>query len=52
MRICFAASHKLYYHKTNYEIAYRIYEDEGLIVIILVGTRENFYDELKRYIKA
>ena len=37
---------------TNYEIAYRIYEDGNqLVVVILAGTRENFYDELKRLIK-
>ena len=36
----------------NYELAYRIYEENGrLIVIILAGTRENFYEELKRLIK-
>jgi mRNA interferase RelE/StbE len=36
----------------NYEIAYRIYEDNGqLIVVILAGTRENFYEELKRLVK-
>ena len=41
----------VYYNKTNYEIAYRIYEEDGkLVVVILAGTRENFYDELKRYI--
>jgi len=35
----------------NYEIAYRIYEDNGqLIVVILAGTRENFYEELKRLV--
>jgi len=40
------------YAGTNYEIAYRIYEENGkLIVVILAGTRENFYDELKRLIK-
>ena len=39
----------LYYNKTNYEIAYRIYEKDGqIIVVILTGTRENFYNELKR----
>ncbi|MCL2383500.1 MAG: type II toxin-antitoxin system RelE/ParE family toxin [Oscillospiraceae bacterium] len=37
----------VYYDKTNYEIAYRIYEDK-IVVIILVGTRENFYNELKK----
>ena len=42
----------VYYNKTNYEIAYRIYEDgDKLVVVILAGTRENFYDELKRYMK-
>jgi len=41
----------IYYNKTNYEIAYRIYENEGyLVVVILAGTRENFYEELKRHI--
>ena len=41
----------VYYKGTNYEIAYKIYEEgENLIVVILAGTRENFYEELKRYI--
>ena len=36
----------------NYELAYRIYEEnKRLIVVILAGTRENFYQELKRLIK-
>jgi len=36
----------------NYEIAYRIYEENGqLIVVILAGTRENFYETLKRLVK-
>ncbi|MGD9678461.1 MAG: type II toxin-antitoxin system RelE/ParE family toxin [Vulcanibacillus sp.] len=40
------------YHKTKYELAYKIYEeDRQLVVIILAGTRENFYEELKRYIR-
>jgi len=40
------------YAKINYEIAYRIYEENGqLVIVILAGTRENFYDELKRLIK-
>jgi len=39
-------------NKTNYEIAYTIIEENGeTIVVILAGTRENFYDELKRYMK-
>ena len=41
----------IYYHKVNYELAYKIvFEDEEIIVVLLAGTRENFYNELKRYI--
>ena len=40
------------YAGVNYELAYRIYEENGkLIIIILAGTRENFYEELKQLIK-
>ena len=40
----------VYYNKTNYELAYQILEEDGqLIVVIFAGTRENFYQELKRY---
>ncbi len=46
----------IYYNRINYELAYTINqvcnEDTGaseLVVIVLAGTRENFYDELKRY---
>ena len=40
------------YAGTNYKLAYRIYEENGnLIVIVLAGTRENFYEELKQLIK-
>lgn len=42
----------VFYNKTNYEIAYKIYEEDGkLVVVILAGTRENFYQDLKRYMK-
>ena len=40
------------YSGVNYELAYRIYEEENrLVVVILAGTRENFYEELKRLVK-
>lgn len=40
----------IYNNKTNYELAYRVeYVDDEIIVVIMAGTRENFYDELKRY---
>lgn len=42
----------IYYNKTNYELAYTVeYQDNKIIVVILAGTRENFYNELKRYMK-
>jgi mRNA-degrading endonuclease RelE of RelBE toxin-antitoxin system len=42
----------IYYNKTNYELAYRIeLVDDTLIVVIMAGTRENFYEALKRYIR-
>ncbi len=40
------------YKGTNYEIAYTISEANGKkVVVLLAGTHENFYEELKRYIK-
>ncbi len=40
----------IYYNQTNYEIAYTFYElPDKIVVVILAGTRENFYKELKRY---
>ncbi|MDK2821936.1 MAG: mRNA interferase RelE/StbE [Clostridia bacterium] len=42
----------IYYNKTNYELAYTIIEEgNSTVVVILAGTRENFYKELKRYMK-
>ena len=43
----------VFYNKTNYELAYTLIEMENeTIVVILAGTRENFYSELKRYMKS
>lgn len=40
-------------NKINYELAYRIsnLKNGDMVVIIMAGTRENFYKELKRYMK-
>ena len=41
------------YNKTNYELAYKVeYVDNKIIVVVMAGARENFYDELKRYMKG
>ncbi len=40
----------IYYNKTNYELAYTVeYKESEIVVVIMAGTRENFYEELKRY---
>lgn len=42
----------IYYNKTNYELAYTVERvGEEIIVVIMAGTRENFYEQLKRYLK-
>jgi mRNA interferase RelE/StbE len=42
----------VHYNGVNYELAYLISEIEGkMIIILLAGTRENFYEELKRMCK-
>ena len=43
----------IYYNKTNYELAYTVeYVEDQIVVVIMAGTRENFYDELKKYWKG
>jgi hypothetical protein len=43
----------IYYNKTNYELAYTVERvGEEVVVVIMAGTRENFYDQLKRYLKS
>lgn len=39
------------YQKTAYRIAYAINDEQLMILIILVGTHEEFYKTLKRIIK-
>ena len=40
-----------HYNKTSYEVAYRIInKDNTFVIVILAGTRENFYEQLKHYI--
>jgi len=42
----------IYHDSTNYEIAYKLdtLDDGTVVIIILAGTRENFWNEIKRYI--
>ena len=48
----------IYYNQINYELAYTIEfvqvdskDEPDVIVVIMAGTRENFYEQLKRYWK-
>ena len=42
----------IYHARVNYELAYKVIERDGeLVIIILAGARGNFYDELKRYLR-
>ena len=45
-------SYDIYHNKINYEIAYTIdiLESGEVVIIIMAGTRENFYNELKKYL--
>lgn len=40
------------YHLTHkgksYRIVYEVFEEDGLIVINMIGSRESFYEKLKR----
>lgn len=42
----------IYHAKTNYELVYTLSIDDSrqIILILLMGTQENFYDALKRYL--
>ena len=43
----------IYYNKTNYELAYTVERLENeVIVVIMAGTRENFYNQLKQYMRT
>ena len=51
-----AMENDIYYNRTNYELAYTLEyirsedtENPEVVIVIMAGTREDFYDELKRY---
>lgn len=46
----------IYYNRTNYELAYtleyvvdEVTGERTTVIVIMTGTREKLYDELKRY---
>ncbi|MBU7005102.1 type II toxin-antitoxin system RelE/ParE family toxin [Phosphitispora fastidiosa] len=43
----------VYHNRANYEIAYYLAENEKgeLVVVVMAGTRENFWDAIKKYMK-
>ena len=50
--LCGVYGYDIYYNRTNYELAYTVeYLEDKVIVVIMAGTRENFYDQLKQYMR-
>ncbi|NCB47585.1 type II toxin-antitoxin system RelE/ParE family toxin [bacterium] len=46
--LCGVWGYDIFYNKTNYELAYTIhYKNDKIIVVIMAGTRKNFYEQLK-----
>lgn len=41
-------SYHFNFEGTAYRIVYEVFEKDKLVVVILIGTRENFYERLKR----
>jgi mRNA interferase RelE/StbE len=44
-------SYHLKVSSVEYRIAYQVREEEIFVVVLQVGTRENFYEELKKRFK-
>jgi len=45
--------YNIYYNKKNYELAYIVKAQENnVIVVLMAGTKEDFYDQLKHYMKT
>lgn len=42
--------YKFSFKASNYRVAYRILKNKEIVFIIMAGSRENFYDKLKRRI--
>ena len=44
---------EVYHNKTNYDLAYRLalLDDGQIVVVVMAGTRETFYKQLKRYLE-
>lgn len=38
------------YAKTSYRVAYKILEDETVVIVLLAGSHEGFYQKLKNLI--
>jgi len=41
-------SHHFSYRGTDYRIVYEVFEEEGIILILMLGKREGFYQALRR----
>lgn len=44
-------SYHFNYKGTQYRIVYEIYPKDGIILVIMIGTREEFYKALRRRVR-
>ena len=43
----------IFYDEDKKQLAYTIESmEEEIVIVVMAGTRENFYDQLKRYMKG
>ncbi len=42
---------KITHKRVEYRVVYDVYDKSREVLIIFLGTRENFYDELRRYFR-
>ena len=41
-------SYHLNYKGKSYRVVYEVFKEDGLVVIIMIGSRESFYEKLRR----
>jgi len=45
-------SYHVSYHGGEYRIVYEIYPQDGIVLVIMIGSREGFYKALRRRVKG
>ena len=45
-------SHHFSYHGTDYRVVYEVFEEQGAVLVLMLGKREGFYQALRRRLKV